>query len=87
MLLEHNELLLQEEKINLKARNDVYRGHVSILAKAIYNGENWDKQAVAAQLHMGDEGLDYMFPGEPPEKLEEEDFLDALDKICERAGF
>lgn len=87
LLLEHHELLFQKEKINWEARSNVFRGHAAILAEAIYNGENWDKQTVAAQLHMGDKGLDYMFPGEPPEKFEEEVFLDALDKLCERAGF
>ena len=83
----HHEFLFQAEKINLEARNDVYQGHVAILTKAIYNGENWDKQTVATQFHMGDRNLDYMFRGEPSEKLEEGDFLDALDKLCERADF
>ena len=56
------------------------------LACAIYNGEGWDKQAVASFLHMGDSGLDYMFVGDPPETLNEDDFIDAMNRIFERAG-
>ena len=41
------------------------------LACAIYNGEDWDKQAVASYFHMGEEGLSYWFPGDPPERLTE----------------
>lgn len=55
------------------------------LACAIYNGEDWDKQAVASYFHMGEEGLSYWFPGDPPERLTEDDFIAAMRRIFELA--
>ena len=72
--------------MNLEERYQVCRGMVVTLADAIYNGQEWDKQAVAALLHMGDPSLDYAFPGEPPAALTDTDFFEALDRIFERAG-
>lgn len=72
--------------MNESLRANVYRGMIAILAEVIYNGECWDKQTVAAQLHMGDPSLDYMFPGEPPKELTDEDVFAALDNIFEKAG-
>ena len=54
------------------------------LACAIYNGEDWDKQQVAAFLHMGEPGLDYTFRDEPPTTISREDVLAAIDRIFER---
>ena len=68
------------------SRIHTYRGWVAALACAIYNGEGWDKQTIAALLHMGDERYDYPFPGEPPEKLTEEDIFAAMDAVFRRAG-
>ena len=67
-------------------REHVYRGLVGTLACAIYNDEQWDKQQLAALLHMGDPSLDYVFRDEPPAKLSYEDVLDAVDRIFERGG-
>ena len=64
----------------------VYRGWVAALACAIYNGDSWDKQTVASFLHMGEQGFDYQFPDDPPEKLTEDDVMAAMDRIFERAG-
>ena len=36
----------------MESRTHVYRGTIAALACAIYNREDWDKQTVAAQLHM-----------------------------------
>ena len=72
--------------MNQSERMYVYRGMVATLACAIYNGENWDKQAVAGLFHMGEKNLDYVFPGDPPEKLTDEDVMAAMDRIFERAG-
>lgn len=74
------------EDAKLSTREHVYRGTIVALAKAIYNGECWDKQTVAAQLHMGDPALDYAYSGEPPEELTDEDVFAALDEMFERAG-
>ena len=70
----------------MNTREQVYRGWVAQLACAIYNDEEWDKQTVASLLHLGDKGLDYTFPGDPPERLEQEDFFAAIDRIFDRAG-
>lgn len=72
--------------MNTDERMNVYRGWVASLACAIYNGEDWDKQAVAASLHMGDSSFDYAFAGDPPERLTEDEVLAAIDRIFERAG-
>ena len=72
--------------MNEQTRTYTYRGLLAQLACAIYNDEGWDKQAVAALLHMGDPGNDYMFDGDPPAELTPEDVDAALDKIFERAG-
>ena len=72
--------------MDTEERTSVYRGMICAFALAIYNGEDWDKQAVAAQLGMGDPSLDYTFAGDPPETLTEDDVFDALDRIFERAG-
>ena len=72
--------------MNVEERMHVYRGMVMTLASAIYNGECWDKQTVAGFLHMGDPSLDYVFRGDPPEKLTDDDIAEALDRIFERAG-
>ena len=72
--------------MNIDARISFYRGMIYTFASAIYNGEDWDKQAVAAQLCMGDPSLDYVFDGDPPETLTDNDISDALDRIIERAG-
>lgn len=58
----------------MNTREQVYRGWVAQLACAIYNDEEWDK------------GLDYTFSGDPPERLEQEDFFAAIDRIFDRAG-
>lgn len=72
---------------NEETRTQIYRGTIAALACAIYNGEGWDKQTIAAQLHMGDKSLDYTFPeGEVPEELSNEDVFAAMDGIFERAG-
>ena len=68
-------------------RMDVYREQVATLACAIYNGEDWDKQAVISFLHMGDPSLDYTTRGIPPERLEPDDVIAALDRMFTRAGF
>ena len=44
-----------------------YRGWAAMLGCAIYNGEKWDKQQVAAFFHMGDSSINYNFQGEPPD--------------------
>lgn len=68
-------------------RTRYYRETIADLVCVIYNQEDWDKQTVAAQFHMGDKSLDYTFPeGEIPEKLTREDVLAAIDKIFERGG-
>ena len=59
---------------------------IATFACAIYNGKNWDKQAVAAQLHMGDPSLYYTFRNDPPEELTDEDVMKALDNIFKRKG-
>ena len=69
-----------------EARTNVYRGMVSGLACAIYNNEGWDKQNVAELLRLGDPTNDYMFRGDPPERLTEHEVDDALDRIFEWAG-
>ena len=56
------------------------------LACAMYNGEVWDKQAVASYFHMGEEGLSYTFQGDPPERLTEDDFIAAMNRMFERAN-
>ena len=70
----------QDERVVL------YREWVATLACAIYNGEDWDKQTVAAFLHMGESRFDYMFAGDPPERLTEDEVIAAIDRIFERAG-
>ena len=72
--------------MNVEERYHVCRGMVMALALAIYNGEDWDKQAVAAHLHMGDEAIYYTFRDDPPEKLTDRDVASALDAIFERKG-
>ena len=72
---------------NQEERVRIYRGYIGQLACALYNDEeDWDKQAIGAFFHMGDPAQDYIFPDEPPITLTEEEFLDALDRIFERAG-
>ena len=41
---------------------------------------------LAGVSHMGEQGLDYQFPDDPPEKLTEDDVMAAMDRIFERAG-
>ncbi len=72
--------------MDLEGRIAFYRGTIATLACAIYNGEDWDKQALAAQLHMGDPRFDYTFEGEPPETITDSDVFEALDRILERAN-
>lgn len=73
--------------MKLEDRIACYRGWVMTLAGDRYNGgDEGDKQAVAALLHMGDRRLDYTFEGEPPEKLTDGDVASAMDAIFERAG-
>lgn len=74
----------EDDKVS--PREHVYRGTIAALAQAIYNGDNWDKQTVAGQLHLGDPALDYTYPGEPPEELTDEDVFAALDEMFEKAG-
>ena len=69
--------------MDTEARTSVYRGMICAFALAIYNGEDWDKQAVAAQLGMG--GPNVSSPGELPETLTDEAVLAAIDRIFERA--
>lgn len=77
-------LVAEEIGLNTEDRIDCYRGWVARLACAIYNGEGWDKQALASYLHMGDQGLDYTFPGNPPEELTEDAVLEAIDAMFAR---
>ena len=72
--------------MNVEDRMNCYRGWVARLACAIYNGEEWDKQEVAAYLHMGESSLNYAYRDEPPERLEMDEAIDAMDRIFEQGG-
>ena len=72
--------------MNQEERTHMYREWVATLACVIYTGENWDKQAVASFLHMGDPSLNYEFPGEPSDELTLDEAMEAMDRIFERAG-
>ena len=72
--------------MNVEDRMKCYREWVAALACAIYNGEEWDKQQVASYLHMGESSLDYSYRGEPPERLELDEAIEAMDQIFEKAG-
>ena len=67
-------------------REVYYRELIATLACGLYNGEDWDKQAVACLLHMGEERLDYTFDGPPPETMTHDDILKAVDDIIGKAG-
>ena len=72
--------------MNPEMRTHYYRGLAANLACAIYNGEEWDKQTLAALLQMGDPRFDYTFAEDPPERLTDDDVLAAIDRIFERHG-
>ena len=72
--------------MNPTERMNAYRGWVSALVCAIYNGECWTKEQVISFLHLGDPSLDYATRGAPPDKMTPEDIEMAMDSIFRRAG-
>ena len=72
--------------MNTGERMNIYREWAATLACAIYNGEDWDKRTVISYLHMGDPSLDYDTRGIPPERMEPDDVIAAMDRIFTRAG-
>ena len=68
------------------ARIKCLRAWVADLALAIANEpDQWDLQTVAGHLHMGEKGLNYMFPDPVPEKLTGDQVQAAIDRIFEKA--
>ena len=72
--------------MNTTERMNVYRGWVSDLACAIYNGECWTKEQLISYLHLGDPSLDYNTRGIPPDKMTPEHVEMAMDRIFTLAG-
>ena len=69
------------------ARESYYLGLATTLTLALYNEKDkWDKQAIAALLHMGDPSQDYIFPDEPPDKITDDQVYAAIRLILEKAG-
>ena len=73
--------------MDAERRMNAYRERVAVLACAIYNGENWDKGAVISYFQMGDPSLDYDTRGIPPERLEPDDVITAMDRMFNLKGF
>ena len=73
--------------MDAERRMECYREWVAALACAIYNGEDWDKRQVISFLHMGDKSLDYDTWGIPPERLNPDDVILAMDRMFTLAEF
>ncbi len=73
--------------MDVERRMECYRDWVATLACAIYNDENWDKGNVISYLRMGDPSFDYDTKGIPPERMEPDDVLLAMDRMFTKAEF